>query len=113
MLYLENEQLSLKNCSDQLLKDEVARVSFHTHLRRIPLEGLYFNTLNSFCNETFGQAPPLEEAMLSVDPTQWPLANGLLANEPVSPQTFLNNYPLKRANNRNGTTYYLASGMPP
>jgi len=110
--YLENTQLSWRNCYERLLQDDTARVKFHLHLRRIPLEGLYFNTLNSFCNETFGQAPPTEEPKLSIDPTQWPLANGLLANEPVSPQTFLNNYPLKRANHRGGTTYYLASEMP-
>src|SRR6185295_19637210 len=95
-----------------LLKDEAARKKFHLHLRRIPLEGLYFNTLNSFCNETFGQAPPTEDPQLSIDPTQWPLANGLLAHQPVSAQTFLNNYPLKKQpNRRGGTTYFLVSDM--
>jgi hypothetical protein len=111
--YLEDSELSWAKCSERLLKDDAARAKFHLHLRRIPLEGVYFNTLHNFCQETFGQAPPTDEAQLSGDPSQWPLANGLLADEPVSPQTFLQNYPLKRKNDREGTTYYLVTGMPP
>ena len=112
--YLDGDTLSWKKCSEHLFRDEATRSRFHLYLRRLPLEGVYFNALHNFCNEKFGQAPPSDsEPPLSRDPSQWPLANGLRADEPVSPQTFLNNYPLKRDNGKGGLNYFLVAGMPP
>ncbi len=119
--YLDGSTLSWERCSERLLRDDATRLRFHRHLRRLPLEGVFFNVMAGFCNEKFGQAPPADgEAPLLRDPSRWPLANGLLADEPVSPQTFLANYPLKRKRRRpgapegapEGTVYYLVAGMP-
>lgn len=119
--FLDGTTLLWEKCAERLLRDDATQQRFHRHLRRLPLEGVFYNAMGNFCNEKFGQAPPANgEPPLPRDPAGWTLADGRLRNEQVSPQTFLNNYPLKRKRRRpgapegspEGTDYYLVAEMP-
>ena len=110
--YLDRGRLSWQRCSENLLKDRTARETFHQHLRKLPLQGLQATAMGNFCGQHFGSAPEIDRTRWSNNPLEWPLADGGSRDDSRNPKLLLAEYPLKRKNNRGGTTYFLLDDMP-
>lgn len=111
--YLSGDSLSWRLCSEYLLADRVFKDKFHQHLLKLPLQGVLATAMRSFCARHFGSPEHLDvTTKWREEPASWLLIDGRDPSVPLNPQTLLDEYPLKRKNNRAGVTYFLLEDMP-
>jgi hypothetical protein len=109
--YLEQGRLSWKQCTDYHLNDKATKDKFCSHLLQLPVHGTLAVILQNFCKEHLGGLVDFDSTRWSNDPTQWPLAGGR-GDDSKNKTVLLSEYPLKRTNDRQGTTYFLLDDMP-
>lgn len=108
-LLAPDSHLDWDRCEAQFLTDSVARNGFYAHMRSlaVALGGLAKDVLDGFRRAAFpGMADgtgTLRQLDAS-DPTTW-------LDKLPTPGDLLGHYPLKRARQTGGTTYYLVSDM--
>lgn len=109
--YLNGNQLSWAKCSALLLKGERERRDFQGLLELVARHALpnkvFQDRLRKFSASRFSERVE-PSGTIGANPASWEVPG----NKQPEPVEFLRNYPLQKPNKKQGTIYYLVSGMP-